>query len=191
MQALSRSPLGNIENGNEVVRELSRKLPGRSDGAIIRRMQSISTVLDKNGMQWAKRFGPRHGVGAGVETRLLALIIDRQATSDPHELERQTRAARTRMLVSTAPPPVGNNIVVAETTHIVRFRRLASVQAWVLAFARGRCEGCQSDAPFNSMDDYPFLEVHHLRPLAEGGPDTIDKYRCSLSQLPPTVALQP
>ncbi|WP_394197849.1 HNH endonuclease [Litoreibacter albidus] len=46
--------------------------------------------------------------------------------------------------------------------------------AAVLNFANGKCEKCGSEAPFVRADGTPFLEVHHVRFLAEGGPDTID-----------------
>ncbi|MFH0957363.1 MAG: HNH endonuclease signature motif containing protein [Pseudomonadota bacterium] len=47
------------------------------------------------------------------------------------------------------------------------------VKAWVLNNSNGVCEGCKSPAPFEAIDGFPYLEVHHIRPLAEGGSDTI------------------
>ena len=44
---------------------------------------------------------------------------------------------------------------------------------WVLGEANGTCEGCNQDAPFLRFDLTPFLEVHHLRRLADGGSDTV------------------
>lgn len=46
------------------------------------------------------------------------------------------------------------------------------VKAWVLKRANGICELCKQPAPFTSTDGLPYLEAHHVRPLAEGGPDT-------------------
>jgi 5-methylcytosine-specific restriction protein A len=44
----------------------------------------------------------------------------------------------------------------------------------VLRRAKGVCEGCGDDAPFTKRSDgSPYLEVHHKRPLAEKGPDTV------------------
>jgi 5-methylcytosine-specific restriction protein A len=36
------------------------------------------------------------------------------------------------------------------------------------------CECCKRPAPFTTPDDHPFLEVHHLTRLTDGGPDRID-----------------
>ena len=39
--------------------------------------------------------------------------------------------------------------------------------------AAGHCQLCDEPAPFES-NGVPFLEVHHVKWLAEGGPDTVD-----------------
>ena len=44
--------------------------------------------------------------------------------------------------------------------------------AWILNFANGICECCKKPAPFNKEDGTSFLEVHHLKRLADGGSDT-------------------
>ena len=36
----------------------------------------------------------------------------------------------------------------------------------------GLCECCKKPAPFNKEDGTSFLEVHHLKQLADGGSDT-------------------
>lgn len=51
------------------------------------------------------------------------------------------------------------------------FVRDPSVKAWVLENAKGICEGCSQHAPFILEDGTPFLEVHHVCPLADGGSD--------------------
>lgn len=54
------------------------------------------------------------------------------------------------------------------------FRRNADVVAEVLLRANGRCEGCGNDAPFRrALDGSPFLEIHHVVPLADGGEDAL------------------
>ena len=37
----------------------------------------------------------------------------------------------------------------------------------------GKCSYCLESAPFKDKDNLPFLEVHHVIPLADDGPDTI------------------
>jgi len=53
------------------------------------------------------------------------------------------------------------------------FRRNADVIAEVLVQAAGVCQGCGREAPFRRLDGTPYLEVHHLTPLAQGGTDTV------------------
>jgi 5-methylcytosine-specific restriction protein A len=49
--------------------------------------------------------------------------------------------------------------------------RSATVKAYVLMRANGRCEACRDKAPFLRMDGSPYLEPHHIKRIADGGPD--------------------
>lgn len=54
------------------------------------------------------------------------------------------------------------------------FQRNPDVVAEVLFRANGYCENCRNPAPFTRRTDgSPYLEVHHIKSLAEGGEDTI------------------
>lgn len=53
------------------------------------------------------------------------------------------------------------------------FRRNPYVIAEVLLRAAGICESCRLPAPFTRADGRPYLEVHHLIRLADGGDDTV------------------
>jgi hypothetical protein len=55
------------------------------------------------------------------------------------------------------------------------FIRNQYVVAEVLYRANGHCESCKSPAPFlRNTDNTPYLEVHHILTLAEGGDDTVE-----------------
>lgn len=54
------------------------------------------------------------------------------------------------------------------------YERSPAVRALVLRRADKKCELCRQPAPFADKNDDPFLEVHHVQPLAEDGFDTID-----------------
>ncbi|WP_223165119.1 HNH endonuclease [Massilia frigida] len=41
----------------------------------------------------------------------------------------------------------------------------------MLKVADGICEGCDLPAPFTGTDGFPYLEVHHIMPLASHGSD--------------------
>jgi len=49
--------------------------------------------------------------------------------------------------------------------------RSRDVRRYVCHRANGTCECCGNLAPFNRSDGSPFLEVHHIRRLTDGGPD--------------------
>lgn len=40
--------------------------------------------------------------------------------------------------------------------------------------AKGKCGLCQEDAPFSDKNNKPFLEGHHIIPLAKDGPDILE-----------------
>ena len=52
----------------------------------------------------------------------------------------------------------------------IAYQRAEAIKKYVLARARGICEGCKKPAPFRTSKG-PYLECHHLHRLADGGPD--------------------
>src|SRR5205823_846892 len=56
---------------------------------------------------------------------------------------------------------------------IVRERSRA-IKAYVLRRAEGTCEGCDSFAPFVTVNGRPYLEPHHIHRLSDGGPDDLN-----------------
>ncbi len=55
------------------------------------------------------------------------------------------------------------------------YNRNPDVVAEALCRADGTCEACGDPAPFKRISDgTPFLEVHHIKGLAEGGEDTLE-----------------
>lgn len=57
------------------------------------------------------------------------------------------------------------------TTNRNIYTRSAQVKAYVLARAKGHCQGCEQPAPFLRPDGKPYLEPHHIRRASDGGPD--------------------
>lgn len=89
-----------------------------------------------------------------------------------HHLQRALSETQ-KAAVSVAPPPGTRSPGRTSQTAAVFIRDLA-VRAWVLERAAGVCEFCKSRAPFIDSWGAPFLEVHHVVTLSEGGPDTVD-----------------
>lgn len=90
-------------------------------------------------------------------------------TAERDELEQRARALRG---AGGAPPSGNRNPSVVTNAAGSRFLRLPGVVAYVLDRAADRCE-CWGQQPFCRDDGTTYLEVHHLRPLAEGGSDTV------------------
>lgn len=54
------------------------------------------------------------------------------------------------------------------------YQRSPYVAAYALRRAAGHCQLCGEPAPFKKRSGEPYLEVHHIIWLAQGGPDTIE-----------------
>jgi 5-methylcytosine-specific restriction protein A len=74
---------------------------------------------------------------------------------------------REKALQAAMPAPLAS----AKSARRIYYERSAAVRAYVLARADGTCEGCAQAAPFLRIDKTPYLEPHHTRRLADGGPD--------------------
>jgi 5-methylcytosine-specific restriction enzyme A len=86
----------------------------------------------------------------------------RRATSD--------NADRRRKRLTKAPK-VPQRVPIL----VLGFARNPDVVAEVMLRANGKCEGCQRDAPFlRRKDGTPYLEMHHIKQLADGGEDTVE-----------------
>lgn len=59
-----------------------------------------------------------------------------------------------------------------------QYSRSNAVRQYAKKRANGRCEGCNSPAPFQNKRNEPYLHVHHLEELSEGGDDSPDNVVC-------------
>lgn len=113
----------------------------------------------------AKR-SPRGSIGFELIGASSAENLDQWLAAEVEAaLKLSPKARRDRL---AAAPRLPAKQVVTTTVFI----RNAYVIAAVLARAKGICERCGSPAPFlRQSDGSPFLEVHHVKMLAEGGED--------------------
>jgi 5-methylcytosine-specific restriction endonuclease McrA len=90
-------------------------------------------------------------------------------TADLVELKSRTARLRSRGRLSM---PAGNPTpTVIEFSSAKRYLRLPSVVLYVLQRADGKCELCEKTTFVTDVGD-PYLEIHHVIQLANGGPDT-------------------
>lgn len=94
-------------------------------------------------------------------------IID-LPTADSDELEKRVAAL---LNVPNLEKPVGVNHPERREQTFSVHERDPKVKAWIIKNAKGKCECCGVDG-FIKEDGSIFLEVHHLRLLAENGSDT-------------------
>jgi 5-methylcytosine-specific restriction enzyme A len=169
MQALERA--GEQRFKRQAYRDLADKF-GRTAKAFEFRMQNISAVLALLGREWLPGLKPAAHVGANVAVKLERLIneMDNVIASPRVEFEVAVREQVRRKAIE---PPSGQATPSKTTTAVTSFVRDPAVKAWVLRRAKGNCECCNSPAPFVMPDGTPFLEVHHLRTLADGGSDRV------------------
>lgn len=145
---------------------------GRTDKSFEYRMQNISYVMTLLGRTWLPGLKPAKNVGPNIASEieeLIGLTEGRLVSSIAgFEIEVRDQLRQARLA-----KPSGNIKPSSTAVAITQFQRDPSVKAWVLREANGKCECCEQPAPFLSSDGTPFLEVHHVRQLADQGSDTI------------------
>lgn len=152
-------------------RKLTQKF-GRAEKAYELRMQNVSYVLSLMGRGWLAGLRPARNIdpaiAATIEKLLEQIEGHRRAPIAAFEA-----AAREQARHKNLPRPPGNPSPKARRTAITHFQRDAAVKAWVLQQAAGVCECCEKSAIFNGADGLPYLELHYVRQLAEGGTDMV------------------
>ena len=170
MQQVLRA--GKVLNKKAAYRTLSQRF-GRTEKAYEYRMQNISYVLAVQGRSWIPGLVPARNVGAKVAAQIEAVLAEiegREANAQvAEEVQVQHNVSKGRL-----PKPAGARAPKAVTTQATRYDRDLDVVAWVLIQAKGDCECCEQKAPFKNVAGMPYLEVHHVRKLADGGSDTVE-----------------
>ncbi|MBB2823277.1 UNVERIFIED_ORG: 5-methylcytosine-specific restriction protein A [Rhizobium esperanzae] len=171
---------------NEILKKVEEEavgafVDGRARTSYEPRMQNISHLLLGLGLNTIRKYPPLSNVGVGVTPNLLRIIntvwgresTPEEPTANPDDFLTRVQSAASKVDLASPPPrnPNGGQRIECATR---RFVRDPNVVAWVLVKASGHCEACDDPAPFLRENAEPYLEVHHVRPLAEGGPDSTD-----------------
>jgi len=156
---------------------IQRALPTRTLGSVARRMSNISAVLKQAGEPYAKAYKPDlDHVGANVTATLLRLLRELRNEAVQPTTEPATLLSRADALLATGNliKPAGNANPPSRQSTTKVYSRSPEVVAWVLRQANGICEACGDPAPFAAANGRPFLEVHHVTRLVDGGPDIVE-----------------
>ena len=82
-------------------------------------------------------------------------------------------AAQLASKAAAASGAIGSDKPLQSSSLVQQYARDSAVVNWVILRAQGTCECCRRPAPFADKRGQPYLEVHHVRPLAAGGSDRI------------------
>lgn len=97
-------------------------------------------------------------------------LVEPVLCEDPRELDVEVEKLLPSILEGR---PKGRQAPEKNKTTSSQFVRDAAIVSWVLANSQGVCECCENAAPFQRKNGQFYLEVHHVKPLADEGSDTI------------------
>jgi 5-methylcytosine-specific restriction protein A len=153
-----------------VYKNLSQKW-GRSEKSYERRMSNISAILDLLGKDWIKGLKPLSNVGPTNTPIIIKYLKEFDVITNASEVEFELEVLD-RIKKGVMQKPVGNANPASKRIESISIVRDPVVKAWVLINANGVCECCGGKAPFATSSGIPYLEVHHVKKLADLGPDT-------------------
>jgi 5-methylcytosine-specific restriction protein A len=143
---------------------------GRTEKSYEYRMRNISHIYSLMGRDWISGLRPAEDVGPKLAGRIERLInrVEGQISFPVAEDMAHIHDQKEPTL-----PPEDNRKPSRTNIEVTQIQRSHAIVAWVLHQAAGICECCEESAPFSKRNGTPFLEVHHLRRLADDGKDWI------------------
>ena len=138
-----------------------------------RRMSNISAILDLLGKDWIKGLKPLVNVGPTNTPIIIKYLKELDDVSNTADIEFELEVIE-KVKKGVMQMPNGNSKPLSKKIESTSIIRDPNVKAWVLINAKGVCENCGTKAPFETSSGIPYLEVHHVKKLADLGPDTPD-----------------
>ena len=149
---------------------LHKKHPSRSEKSFERRMGNISFIYSEAGRRYTKGLKPLSHVGAKVARKLEELIskFENKPIGNYASFNAQVKSGKPNK------KPSGSKVPKQYQSLSTSYERDPKVVAWVLDNSNYICECCNKMSPFIKNDGTKYLEVHHLRRLADNGSDVIE-----------------
>ncbi|KAF2390693.1 HNH endonuclease [Pseudomonas frederiksbergensis] len=158
---------------NRLLRE--GPLSKRSASSVEYRMQNISAVMEQMGMSHIVGYVSAKNVGTGIGNRIRKILAQRDIEAFRKEPTQASQHFTYRLLEANTPQfsdtPEGILNPNKTSSAAIRYSRARWITDWVLKHSRGFCEGCNQAAPFLGANGSPYLEVHHVKHLAQKGSD--------------------
>lgn len=146
---------------------------GRSYKAYGRRMSNISYIMTLMDLPIVSGLAPLANVGP-KHTPIIERLISHKLKRPFLSLGITEAEERSTIQSKTSPErPLGEHTPLSIETTTTVYKRSGKVKGWVIRRSQGFCELCGDQAPFIKEDGIPFLEVHHLTRMKDGGPDTV------------------
>ncbi len=121
------------------------------------------------------RYAEKHDLIAFIETNGMLEIVNCSNT-DLNAFLHQKNVSNSLAKISSSKnpkPPKGKRSPKSNYSKSKNYNRDPEVEAWVLMQSKGSCESCGKPSPFIRKKDSTFyLEIHHVKRLADGGSDT-------------------
>ncbi|WP_283181353.1 HNH endonuclease [Pseudomonas svalbardensis] len=169
------------EDGQTVDKPLEQRilqegaLINRTTKAVDFRLQNLSFLFVELGLK-PNSYPLMANIGSGVAARVEIILAskgvidldDYLPTADEETLNRRTEKLRGKKLLGV---PEGIEKPKKVTVTTTSYARSPRIKAWILDNAKGICEGCDQPGPFEQADGTRFLEVHHVKHLANRGSD--------------------
>jgi len=138
-----------------------------------------SFVLDDLCHDWIDGYKPKKNIGSNIKAQILDVmysnnLLDKvlyEPTASNDELEVKVKKPLKGKLEGF---PKGVQKPDFSEGLTKTYYRDPLVKSWILQQANGKCENCNSNGPFISNLGIPFLEIHHVNHLSQGGSDTTD-----------------
>lgn len=169
-EMLSKIHRGDSVDKASMIRDLSKATAGHSEGSVRNLLQNISYELDQRGLVTAPGIGGLANSSKLTKATVEAYLATMFTANTDEEI--QQKEQQVRYLIRPDRPPTGNiKPEKKELSGRSYYVRDLHVALYVKTIAEGKCELCDQQAPFEGRDGEPFLEVHHVKTLASGGPD--------------------
>jgi 5-methylcytosine-specific restriction protein A len=146
---------------------------GRTIKSVEYRMQNISFVLSLHGREWLRGLPPAANVGTNVAAQIESILAEIEEREANYAIAFEASVER-KLANPNTFKPTGKTDPKKITTSATGYDRCPEVKAWVLNNSNGICESCERPAPFVTSSGRFFLEVHHVRAMADGGSDRVE-----------------
>jgi 5-methylcytosine-specific restriction protein A len=140
-----------------------------SSGSVRQLFQNISHELGQRDFRILTGVSPLSGSSSKLRSIIDSRIQELNVANSVEDLEE--KSAMLSLRSSPIPEPKGNPSPRRISMSSTQIERRADVVRYIKDIADGTCECCGNAAPFKDALGKPYLEVHHVVRLTDGGPD--------------------